>query len=292
MAGNTVIEFPGEIALQCMSALSRVVLYNDEMFQKRVVNELARFIDSGGELVSFDVFDTVLIRNNKSELRRFLEIAERCSLSMNSLAKQSVEPAVLLVARLAATELSYRFSKPVRGCREGRLDEIHLGAARRLSLPDELAKNFVAEEIGYEMETLTLNPWFIKIVEMVLEAGLRIVFISDMYMRGTDIAELIDGKASADFGPSLVYSSGDLKISKKSGFLFDYVAERFGVAPSNAFHLGDNLDTDYRSAKSRGWNALYLPHTVTEREAIARDERLVATEIANMGVDIKLFTGR
>ena len=289
MPENTAIEFLGEISLQCIAASSRAALYEEKAFRECILGELSHFVNSGGELVSFDVFDTVLLRNTKCETRRFLEIAERCSSLVYSHTGRSIEPAVMLIARLGATEISYRLSQPVRGCREGSLNEIHLGVARRLNLPDELAKQFVAEEVRYEMETLTLNPWFRSAAKMIQTSGLKITFISDMYMSGKDIAELIDGKASTDFGPNSVYSSGDLKISKKSGLLYDYVAQRFGVETGRAFHLGDNIETDYRCARSRGWTALYLPHTVSEKEAIARDEQLVLTEIEDKGFDLKLL---
>ena len=104
-------------------------------------------------LLSLDVFDTVLIREDVSEIRRFWEIAKLIAERL-----EAVDSRDLLIARLTATRASYRCSMMVDGYREGELDEIHRLALGMLGLDGALTEVAVAAELEYEAAHLIANP--------------------------------------------------------------------------------------------------------------------------------------
>jgi predicted HAD superfamily hydrolase len=266
---------------------SRLMVFRQPEFVDSMV-ALVRDAVSSGEvkLLSMDVFDTILIRNGKCELRRFMEMGAEFTKLVKRESSISLSAADFFLARLMATKISYRLSKPVAGCREGFLDEIHQGICEILGIPTSLKELTIKAELEYETEALQENPLIQPILLEAMDYGVPVALISDMYMGRAHISVLIDRIMPGVFQSTSIYSSGDLKISKRAGLLFDYVAEQYAVAPSQCLHIGDNLNSDYLMAKSRGWKAAYLPLTDNEVSLIEEDERQFKEELRASGIDI------
>lgn len=268
-------------------APSRLMVFRQPEFVDSMV-ALVRDTLSSGEvkLLSLDVFDTILIRNNKCELRRFMEMGGEFARLVENESSISLNAADFFLARLMATKISYRLSKPVAGCREGFLDEIHQGICEILGIPIFLKGLTIKAELEYETKALQENPLIEPILLEAMDCGVSVALISDMYMGRTHISALLERIMPGLFQATSIYSSGDLKISKRAGLLFDYVAERFAAAPSQCLHIGDNLNSDYLIAKARGWKAAYLPLTDNEISLIEEDERQFKEELMAGGIDI------
>lgn len=287
---NTRICYGAKLTLQAFGASRRTTLFADLTFQRDLTSLVDEFARGGGRLLSLDVFDTVLLRNEKSEIRRFYEMAGRFVARACTDQGSCCEAKGVLVARLLCADIAYRFGTSVAGCREGELEEIHLGMVRALGLPEALAAEFTRIELDYEVENLEPNPAIVPMLGAARDAGLDVVLISDMYMGSRHILKLLDAHFPGTFGSAQVYSSGDLKVSKRSGLLFDHVASCRKVAPQQALHVGDNLESDYKRARGAGWQALYWPHSEKEHAAIERDEKAMVDELLRAGVDVRRLT--
>lgn len=284
---DTVIYHGGELTIRVLKANSRDQVYSDEKFQNKVLDLINDFADSGGKLLTLDVFDTVLLRNQKSEIRRFYEMSELFSKASYGM-RRGIDAWGFLHARLEASRLSYSFSQPVEGCREGSLEEIHQTMAKILDLPYNFTAEMLNIELDYEKNNTLTNPLIPTILECARESSLTVVLLSDMYMRRSHISDLLADKYPDCFEESRIYSSADLKISKQSGLLYDRIAETKGIKPEEAMHIGDNLIVDYHRARERGWRALYLPHTEYEARSIADDEKKFMQQAIASGVDLRL----
>ena len=284
---NTSIARFGELTLKCFSAKRRLDLFESEEFRDSLSMELDRFAECGGKLLSLDVFDTVLLRNEKSDIRRFYEMAELFAADARNQCGARHDATGFLYARITSTKNSYRFSRPVKGCREGSLEEIHLGIARMLGLPPEFAKRMTRIELEYERENLMANPALGPMLEAAKRHDIGVVLISDMYMGREHISTLLETQFPGLFHHMRIFSSSDLKISKRSGFLFDHVIDELRGNPDRAMHIGDNLLTDYLSPRKQGWNAVYLPHTDSEHQSIDLDEKCLHAELIAQGFDLK-----
>lgn len=155
---NTTMYLGDPIAHRVFEAPSRSDLFQRPDFIDSVVGELEHaIIDDGVKLLSMDVFDTVLLRNNNHEMRRFMEMGARFASAVEEEIGVSLTDIDFFVARIMATKLSYRLSTPVKGCREGTLDEIHEGMLDILGLPRHLGSRTILAELDYESEVLELQ---------------------------------------------------------------------------------------------------------------------------------------
>ncbi|MCT8351854.1 hypothetical protein [Photorhabdus kayaii] len=86
------------------------------------------------------------------------------------------------------------------------------------------------------------------------------LFFSDFYTSADDLKKLI---LSVGIDSSVIsdgISSVDVKLNKRSGKLFDFVLQKYHIAPTDWVHVGDNEWSDLKMPTSKGINAVrYLP---------------------------------
>lgn len=289
-----------EVESKVFRADSRKKLFSDDNFVEKIYHRLNVMLPQKG-ILSLDVFDTLIFRDSSSELTRFYEIGQLMANFVNDASKTGnmvdLDPNITVRgidafwARYMGTKATYRASKPVQGCREGSLREIHLTASRMLCGSSSFVDAFIDIELDYEAARLEKNDMILEYARKYKNKGGRVVLVSDMYMHSEHINELL---CRLDIDPILfdgIFSSADSKVSKSSGGIFSKV-ESFMHAESKEFvHVGDSYKGDYKSPKENGWNALHIP--IPEVEIIARRTDHLKTarhlqDIYNLSVDIAM----
>jgi hypothetical protein len=135
------------------------------------------------------VFDTALLRECKSEARRFWDISERFVAECREEGiSVDFEPEDALLARVTAATAAYSISRSIAGNREGRFEDIARTTCELLDHP-ELAAAYVANELAYEAGALVANPLLGMVSEALPET--RMIFVSDMYLEGNKITHLL-----------------------------------------------------------------------------------------------------
>jgi len=226
------------------------------------------------KLYSFDVFDTLLLRNDKSEPYRFYEIAGKVAEFFNKKCFD-VSQNDVFISRYIATESTYRFSKKVQQCREGSLEEIYQNICSMLNIDMKLWKEALKLEIEYEKENVQFNhELWESIKKEAKKSNAKMVLISDIYIQSKYIEMLLTYHKKDFFEEcDKLYSSADYTVSKASGHLFDIVCEDYGIEASECLHMGDNIITDFKNPKKRGWNVKYIPIIEDRKKKI--DENLI-----------------
>jgi FMN phosphatase YigB (HAD superfamily) len=251
----------------------------------------AAFDASGAEVLSLDVFDTLLLRDNQSEARRFWELSKLIrkdlvgAKSYPRAAKLSDED--FLLARVEGMRVSYRTRKPVKACFEGVLDDVVKIARRALGLPATVDKRFIAAEIAYEASVLAINEAVMDLARAVKAKGGRVILVSDMYLRSEHISAILE-KVDADAVKVVdqIFSSGDLVVSKRSGRIFREIERRFELGPGAFFHIGDALVGDVSKPREAGWSALHFPVSDAEAQAREADVAAFIDEMHALGLDV------
>lgn len=205
----------------------------------------------GFDLVSVDVFDTLLLRGTRPEFARFADVAR---LQHDALAGASPGARTLLACRLRVTRRAYE------AVRAGRSGEVNFAAilaemCAELGLPSPTVETLLAVELDYEAGVLTPNR---DLAEILAGLNLPLVAVSDTPLPAAALAGLL-----ARFLPDLplrrVYASADEGVTKRDGALFELVCEREGVAPARVLHLGDHARSDVAVPRARGLTAVHLP---------------------------------
>src|ERR1700761_216735 len=207
------------------------------------------------ELISTDVFDTLLLRTCRSERSRILR-GERLFSGMLADRGWRIDPDILVDARLSSQQLAFR-ELAARGCAgEVRLTEIISRQLKMFALPNSLVDERLAIEIQVEKSSLFANRALADILRQRKRFGTRLVAISDTTLPADAVTELIEHFHGAGL-VDRVYSSADQDLTKRDGDLFMAVARAENVAAERIAHVGDDLIADLRCPSALGISAHY-----------------------------------
>lgn len=192
---------------------------------------LVRLMDF--DVVSFDLFDTVLFRKAVKPTDIFWEMEE--TMSFPGFAQRRVE-----------AERQARLKKRERcGSSEVTLEEIYKAFP---SLTTAECSALQREELSAERGQLSLNPVMKEIIERLQAVGKPMLVISDMYLSGEVLGELLG--ALGCFFPKALYVSCDHGVSKSDGGLFALVAEQEAYHNKRVAHIGDQFHSDVLMGKN------------------------------------------
>ena len=259
------------------AATSRRQLLARKDFSSALARKVEAMLPEADGILSFDIFDTLLTRDNSSEITRFVEIGERMADIVNEPAEKaktterkplSVSAIDAFLARYLGTKASYRASKPVKGCREGSLSEIHATASRLLTGSPRLADAFIEAELAYEATRMKPNRLLIDIAKRHKKNKGRVVLLTDMYMHASQVETLLRKLRVDRKLFDLIISSADTKVSKASGGVFEIVEKALEAEPAQFVHVGDSPRGDFQKPVERGWQAIHLP--IPEAEIVVR----------------------
>ena len=181
------------------------------------------------EVISFDVFDTLLLRPymRPTDLFWKLETDEKAV----GFAKDRINAERLANANARA-----------RGCAEATFDEIYAEMPKW--------KSMQAKELASEEKCLVFNPEIVDIYNAAKGAGKKVVVTSDMYLPGPFLQDVL--RNNGIDGWDGFYLSNTCQAQKRNGTLYDVMLADLGVAASHVLHIGDNNHADVAQANQKG----------------------------------------
>ena len=187
------------------------------------------------EVVTFDIFDTLLIRKVSIPTDVFRAI-------------ECVDPTRegFMDERILAEKRARHLFGP-----EVSIDEIY-------SVISPKFRDLLDVELNFEQRLLERNEVAYELYCRALKAGCRVAAISDMYLPPAFIkARLIEvGYTELEN----VFVSCEYRISKcLNGELFTHVVNSMQVEPAKILHVGDNIHSDFAMSKKRGLQAIHFP---------------------------------
>lgn len=239
----------------------RTMLFQDKEFQMLLEERLDGLFagERATSVLSLDVFDTLLLRDDSSELTRFFEIGGLMAEIASSATGRRIAQQDAFLARYFGTKATYRCRDRLQGYGEGSLTEIHETASRILTGGSELAGDFIEAELKYEVSRTKPNSFLTGYMARHRAAGGRVILLTDMYMHQQHVATLLEEHGVMSDEYDALISSADELYSKASGRLFQTAEALTDATPRDFLHLGDSLKGDMKQAISKGWSALHLP---------------------------------
>lgn len=275
------------IARELLDCGSRIALLNGGKgadIRKLLDREIE---DLNPRVLSFDVFDTFLLRNNKPETARYLELSNRLSERLAGTGAKPPSGVDLLLARLDGMAFSYRTRKAVDGCREGHIEQVVRFARLALNLREETEEAFQAAELDYETANLTVNPILAAVATAFRARGGKVILVSDMYLGAKEIGTILTRLSNGvNNWHDKIYSSADHIVSKRSGKIFPLIEKDLGVAAKECLHIGDAWEGDVVRAREAGWNALHFPVSMRETSERERALRAFVEDLKTRGHDL------
>lgn len=215
---------------------------------------------SGYDVISFDVFDTLIFRPFSLPTDVFYLIGEQMGI-MNF---RNIRIWAELDARMKCNAKNGHMEIGLRDIWENLAEDVGCDSEQGIQI-----------EIETELALCYANPFMLDVWQRLQEMGKRIIIVSDMYLPEACITKMIE---SAGFkGAEKTYVSCEYQKNKASGSLYELVidelipsfAEKHSVdhghseAERNSFriiHIGDNPRSDDAMAKKAGWDTLPYPN--------------------------------
>lgn len=196
---------------------------------------------SNYDIISFDIFDTLIVRPFTNPSDVFLTLSPHYYLPDFK--------NVRIKAEKNARDLNFEN----HGDRETTIFEIYK-ELKKISGID--AEKGVALEFETEKQFCYANPFMQNIYQALLQENREIILISNMYYPKDMLTELLGQCGYTSF--SNLFVSCDYKLNKKNSELFRYVKKAY-TKRKKVIHIGDNELLDYESARNIGWDALHIP---------------------------------
>ena len=112
---------------------------------------------------------------------------------------------------------------------------------------DDEFKDMKQKELDWEEMVLRFNPELKQVYDYALAQGKKVIITSDMYLPTEFLAKVLR-KNGFDHWDKL-YVSGDVGKRKTTGALFEHLLEDNNVSPKDVLHIGDNEKSDVNVPK-------------------------------------------
>ncbi len=219
-------------------------------YPKLSVKKLINIV-KGYDIVSFDIFDTLIKRDVYKEHDVFDLIEKR----YNATYKDSIDNFRYL--RVEAERIARKNSNT----EEVSLKEIYISIAlldKTYETRLEVLR-LLEEEIEYEISYP--NQLIKEVYDYCLLYKKKIYIISDMYLSKKLIEKILKKNGYALY--KNLFLSSEIGLQKKTGNLFKHVLKVEGVKADSIIHIGDNKRNDWISAKKIGFNVVNIAKTCT-----------------------------
>lgn len=211
--------------------------------------------DDSIQVISFDIFDTLVSRVLEKPVDVFRFLSEACFRESNG----TVDNFFLLRTQ---AEVESRKNNPSQ---ETTLDDIYTYIEKNFFLSNSLLNKMKGLELEYELMFSTPHPFGKKIFNIALEKRKRIILISDMYLPKFFIEKLL--KKNGYNGYEKLYLSCELNLSKKKGDIYPFVIRDLNISPTSILHFGDNKESDINNANEHGLRTHYICNAITRMRA-------------------------
>jgi len=182
------------------------------------------------DVVSFDIFDTLLLRAVATPDSAFLLLEERIARELGIDAFMDKRKAAEAALRRQKTggDVSIR--------------EIYAEISRQFGIPPPVAAECLRTELEGERALLRPRPEVVCAAREMKRAGKRVILVSDMYLQEQDLRDLLSANG-IDFYDAL-YVSSEVGLRKDHGTMWDHVLAAEKVDPQRLLHVGDNEHSD------------------------------------------------
>ena len=229
----------------------------------------------GYDVISFDVFDTLIFRAFERPEDLFFMVGA----DLHYLDFKRIRLEIEQKAR------EKKFAK--KQTREVTLDEIWNLMEKETGIPKDKG---LQEEWENEKKYCFANPYMLEVLKKLREKGKKIIVLSDMYLGKERIEELLKKCGAGQFDAYFV--SSDESRSKSDGTLYDFVKKKLDQTKTY-IHIGDNEHSDVRQAKKHGFESIWYRNVNQTGETYRAEDMSVVTGSIYRGiVNAFLHNGR
>lgn len=191
------------------------------------------------DIISFDIFDTLLLRTVSNPTDVFVFISNK-----NLWLKFKTH-------RIKAEQEARKLKFESNGTREVSITEIYNEVNSMTGIDINYGIN---EEIEMEKKLCYANSYMVEVIRFLREHNKKIVCTSDMYWPKKYLKQLLEHCGYNDFDD--IFVSCEYGVSKHEGKLFYHLKEKYGN-DLKYIHIGDNYKADILGAEDANIDSFY-----------------------------------
>jgi len=189
------------------------------------------------EVISFDIFDTLVYRALRKPEDVFVLVGEKLNMIDFSEIRKQAEKKIR-----NKNQAEY-------GNHEVTLEEIYCEIEKQTGLDSVLG---METELEIEYDLIYPNPYMKRVFDILREYKKVIIAVSDMYLSKEVIQGLL---TKCGYSVNDLFVSSELHCSKRNGGLYKQVFAKYDK--EKLVHIGDNHRSDIEKAKEMGLEAKY-----------------------------------
>lgn len=226
------------------------------------------------DVVSFDVFDTLILRSVLKSSDVFYLVGIKLQIT-----------GFKEIRELAEKEARNR--KGLTDSDDVRIKDIYAIIHEWCNVDINTG---IDAELEVETSICSANPYWYEVVKELGKTNTKIIATTDMYMSKEYIRKIL--KDTGYTGIEEIYVSCDVGASKRNGEIFDIIKKRYG-REKKYIHIGDNKLTDFKMAKEKKWNAIYYKnvHDIGKRYRNI-SKSIISASVAGGIIDAELHNGK
>lgn len=222
---------------------------------ENIINKIRNY-----KYVSFDIFDTLILRNvlNPSDIFKIIQ---------NKIGRSD-----FYIKRINAEKEAVRKSLK----EEITLEEIYSNITE---LKSDNEKEYVMNlEKETEIKYSLLNPIFREIIDYCRKNNMKIIIASDMYLDESTIKSILEkNKVEYDY----LYLSSKINLRKSRGKMYTYILKDLGISKNELVHIGDNKLSDYIVPKIMGIKSILYTKSKDNLYTKSKDKLSCVNNIAD-----------
>lgn len=245
------------------------------------------------DLISFDIFDTLLFRTVAKSIDVFELVWDKAEdIKLTDISSKEFVKLRMEMERRARNK---------KETREVSLKEIYE------EFPDYIVSDkdkLLKLEVETEKECCYRNDSVYNIIVKLHDAGKKIVLLSDMYLDNNQICEILESNSININLFDEIIISNEKDCTKQTGNLFDELLKLYSdINIERIVHVGDNKNADYNQAVKKGITAIHydavpeklnsiydyekIRHNTPQPEILSLRKTLVYENVGNYASDIE-----
>lgn len=209
------------------------------------------------DLVSFDVFDTLVHRKLRAPVDIFEAVRLRAFETFDALLNHDLLMRFPHDRMKAETSSRERLIALTGGEGEVRFDEIYAEYQRKTNCSDEVLDLLMRLELELEQGFLFASHAGLRKYRELRAQAHQVAFLSDMYHSPEWLGATLERLGFDEARSVPVFVSGACRKSKHAGTMFLLVRKELGLTEKSSWlHVGDNLHADMAQAAAHGVQTL------------------------------------
>jgi len=220
----------------------------------------------GIETVTLDIFDTLLRRDVDPPEYVKQSAMHQLGLLLSRFDRR-ITPRKMLGLRDDAEASARQDALRYGNDTECKLSEIYIYLDKLLqqnfnfTVQNYLTHEQLAQfEVDLETRSLSLMPKAVALLKKLKQSEIKVILLSDMYLDKKYLDSILKEKGLLEIVDA-VYVSSELRMTKSTGSLYQYLIDTGVIKPGKALHVGDNAGSDYFKPKEHGIKSLLFYHS-------------------------------